>query len=517
MCSSTLRRSFIMAAAILSLASGFTYGADYSMGNVDRSGSRSIPAGAEGNFTLPNVAAHGLRVKWSAQTSGDVAGAPATFDGAVYVGDLSGYMYAFDQEDGSLIWSTCVEVTFGCPGPFFFSGIIGNPLIRGSTVYIGTLSGTLVALDAYTGSVLWTHAPMVSMPDPFFGLPIDSVWGGPISVRNMIIYALAPNDEFGLPAFGRGAVLAVNALNGDEIWRSPLISDSDFADGSSGAGVWNSTPTYSPELDLIFVGTGQDTNPDGGDEGSDSFFAINAQTGQIVWQTQIRTGDTWSTVLPFDPMDPTDTDIGDSPAVFKIGGQIRVAAGDKRGIFWVLDAATGEKLNNGGAGLDMFDGVLPGPGLTGGFNLDSGFVRNGNSVTHFGVLMDQSNALQTVVESEDGVCGAPGDDPCPASPDSGNLVVLDGTGESELCRYPVPNSLIFSPLHIGGMVAVRGAESGTLYVVKLSDCGLVTALPLPTSFSGGASLSFADGVLYTGGGFFAPLPPQLLAIEVDEP
>jgi len=76
-----------------------------------------------------------------------------------------------------------------------------------------------------------------------------------------------------------------------------LISDADYAAGSSGAGVWNTTPTYSPELDLIFVGTGQDTNPLGSDAGSDSFFAIDAKTGSVAWQTQVRTGDTRSRVV----------------------------------------------------------------------------------------------------------------------------------------------------------------------------------------------------------------------------
>ncbi len=81
----------------------------------------------------------------------------------------------------------------------------------GDNIFAGTLSGSLVALKAKTGEVLWTHTPLVSPPVelfPGFELPLDSVWGGPISVRNMIVYALAPNDEFGLPAVGRGAVLA---------------------------------------------------------------------------------------------------------------------------------------------------------------------------------------------------------------------------------------------------------------------------------------------------------------------
>lgn len=84
-----------------------------------------------------------------------------------------------------------------------------------------------------------------------------------------------------------------------------------------------------------------------------------------------------------------------------------VAGGDKAGVFWVLDATTGVILNNAGAGLDLFGGQRPGPGLRGGFNLDSGFMTRGDTVRHFAVLADFSVALQNVVETfPGGVCAA---------------------------------------------------------------------------------------------------------------
>ncbi|NIM95041.1 MAG: PQQ-binding-like beta-propeller repeat protein [Anaerolineales bacterium] len=500
-------KSKTVIALLALLAISFSaFAADFLMGNLDRSGSRSIPAEAQADLSKSNVEEHGLQVRWTSATDSWVAGAAVTFGKMVYVGDAAGFMYAFDREDGSLLWKTCVEDV--CPGPTpFFSGIIGSPLVKGEKVYVGTLSGSLVALDAKTGALLWTHTPAVAPP-------VDSVWGGPISVRNMIIYALAPNDEFGIGIFGRGAVLAVDAKSGDEVWRSVLISDADFAAGSSGAAVWNTTPTYSPELDLIFVGTGQDTNPAGSDVGSDTFFAINASDGAIAWQTQVRTGDTWSVVLPFDPLNPTDTDIGDSPAVFKMNGQLMVAAGDKRGIFWVLDATTGNILNNGGAGLDLFGGVLPGPGLTGGFNLDAGYVKNGDDVKHFAVFADQTTSLQAILDDDvnfpDDVCTF--QTTCPIFPDTGNLVILEGDGSAEVCRFIAPDTELFSPIHVGGMVIVRGAQDGTLYAVDFDDCSLISSLPLPSGFSLGANLSISKGVIYTGGGFFGA--PGLTAIEV---
>ena len=516
------RFSALLLAAIAILAiSATTYAgrsSSYLMGNVDRSGSRSIPEGSKEDLSKKKVLKNGLRVKWTTATEGWVAGPAAAQEKIVYVGDSAGYMYAIDSKDGSIIWRTCVEAS--CPPPFpLFYGVVGSPLINGDKLFVGTLSGRMAALNAQTGQILWVNTPSVNPPD---FLPIDSFWGGPIQVRNMIIYALTPNDEYGFTSFGRGAVLAVDADTGVEIWRLVLINDSDFAAGSAGAGVWNTTPVYSPELDYIFVGTGQDTNPAPGDAGSDSFFAIKATDGTIAWQTQVRTGDTWNQIIPYDPLHPTDTDIGDSPAVFKLKGRMMVAAGDKRGIFWVLDAATGQIINNAGQGLDIFAGVLPGPGLTGGFNLDSGYFKKGRNLTHFAVFADQTTSLQAILDDHinfpNGTCT--GFDPsnptgpgCPLYPDTGNLVLIKGDGSSEICRFTAPDTQFFSPLEIGGMIVVRGAQDGTLYVVDTKDCSLITSLVLPSGASGGAQLSIANGEIYTGGGYFGPT--GLTAIEVN--
>lgn len=483
---------------------------DFTMGNANLEGSRSITDNDD--FTKEKVSKHGLEVKWTAVTDGFVTHSAVTSGKKVMVGDITGNMYAFDVADGSLIWKTCIESSCAVPA-FPFAGIIGNPVVSGKNVYVGSLSGRLVALNIRTGDIVWTHTPSVN--PLFFGLPLDSVWGGAIVVDDMIVYGLSPADQFGLGVYARGAVLAVNRHTGAELWRSVLVSDADFASGSSGAGFWSSAPTYSAELGLIYVGTGQDRNPAPGAAGSDSIFAISASDGTIVWQTQVRTTDTWNLTLPFDPLQPTDTDFAQSPSVFKVRGQTMVAAGDKRGVFWVMDAQSGTILNNGGAGLDMFDGELPGPGLTGGFNIDAGFVKHGNDVRHFAVFSDQSAALQDVVNMvppwTNGVCFSQAVPLCPALP-TGNVTVIAADGSAEICRFSVPGTELFSPFHIDGMILARGAQNGMLHVVDIDDCSSIDTFAVPTGPSGGASLSIADGLIFTGGGAFGA--PGLVAIGV---
>lgn len=497
-------------ALVTALAFGTnTLAAEFTMGNFDWQGSRSIPG--SGNLTKKNVTKFGLEVKWTATTTGSVVHSVVTSDDRVIAGDMNGYMYAFNISDGTTIWQTCLEPATACAfNGFPFAGIIGNPVVKGSTVYVGTLSGSLVAVDIQTGAILWDHTPGVN-PVVFGVFPLDAVWGGTIAVNNTIIYGLSPADQFGfLGTDARGAILAVDANTGEEVWRSILIPDVAFSAGSTGAGFWASAPTYSPELGLIFVGTGQDRNPAGGVVGSDSIFAIDAKTGEIVWQTQVRTTDTWNISLPFDPLNPVDTDFGQSPSVFRLNGQIMVAAGDKRGIFWVMNANTGAILNNGGNGLDMFaddngNPMLPGPGLTGGFNVDAGFVKKGNDIKHFAVFADQSAALQDVVDMVDpwvdGTCFNGAFPACPVAP-TGSVTVLEGDGSAEVCRFSVEETELFSPFHVDGMIFVRGAQDGKLYSVDFDSCEQIDAFAVPTGPSAGAALSIADGLIYTGGGFF---------------
>jgi len=65
---------------------------------------------------------------------------------------------------------------------------------------------------------------------------------------------------------------------------------------------------------------------------SDVFIALDIQTGAIRWTHQTRANDD----------QPKDYDFGDSPQVYALlSGQKVVGAGQKSGIYWVVDAKTG--------------------------------------------------------------------------------------------------------------------------------------------------------------------------------
>jgi outer membrane protein assembly factor BamB len=489
----------------------------FPMGNHSVWGDRSVPADQEPELSRAAVLQRGLQVKSFLPTDHPVVATPLVGDGVVYVGDMSfatfgGSLYAFDVETGDLLWKTVT------------GAILASPLLTDEHLYAGTLGGTLLMLDRETGAVEAAFTPNLR---PFF----DSIWAGPVKIRDTVVFAINPNDEFPGDASpgGLGALIAVDARTLAEAWRFvPVDNDVDeppiAGEQYGGAGIWNNQITYSPQLDLIFVSTGQNTySTDGRTPGGDSVFAVHAGGGTLAWQTQMVDGDIWNANLPYhyDSLNtpPVDTDLGDSPAFFWVGSRPYVAVGSKRGYFYVLDALDGTIVNGAGRdvhgfrrGLEVIS--LPGPGLDGGFNLDSGYFRKGSGVVHFGIVSDYAGRFDTSAP----YCYAPGygvgTPECPGHVAFGHLVLIDSEGTSELGRYSNPNAQIYSPLHLDGMVFVREAVDLTtfdvdkLLVVDVSDPGspaLISnaTVDLPGTRSIGAHVSIAGGLVFTGSGAFS--------------
>jgi PQQ-dependent dehydrogenase (methanol/ethanol family) len=166
--------------------------------------------------------------------------------------------------------------------------------------------------------------------------------------------------EFGV----RGYVSAYDAASGALVWRFYTVPagkdgpfeheelraaaatwspDSLFESGLGGT-VWDSM-AYDPDLDLLYVGTGNSSvynrevrSPGGGDNlYLASILALRPDTGRLVWHYQTTPGEYW---------DYTATQhmiLAD----LEIGGRERkvLLQAPKNGFFYVLDRATGELLS----------------------------------------------------------------------------------------------------------------------------------------------------------------------------
>jgi alcohol dehydrogenase (cytochrome c)/quinohemoprotein ethanol dehydrogenase len=218
-------------------------------------------------------------------------------------------------------------------------------------VFIGTLDGCLIALDAATGRQLWEALTV----DRNFRYTIT---GAPRVVKGKVIIGNG-GGEFGV----RGYVSAYDAETGNLAWRfytvpgnpsnsfeSPaLASASKTWSGEwwklgGGGTVWNAI-AYDPELDQLYIGTGNGTpwsekfrSPKGGDNlFTCSILALKAETGEYIWHYQEDPADAWD----FD----SDEDIILADLV--VDGQPRkvLMQAPKNGFFYVLDRTNGALIS----------------------------------------------------------------------------------------------------------------------------------------------------------------------------
>jgi outer membrane protein assembly factor BamB len=87
-------------------------------------------------------------VIWRKPTDGWLWSSPTLDKDQLYIGDLSGYLYAFNAKDGASVWTV---------GPDKLDGeIVGSPLLTNDTLYINTKNGNLYSLDT-SGNINWTQ------------------------------------------------------------------------------------------------------------------------------------------------------------------------------------------------------------------------------------------------------------------------------------------------------------------------------------------------------------------------
>jgi uncharacterized protein (TIGR03118 family) len=423
-------------------------GSNWSQYNFDAAGTRNNTA--EHMLSPSNVG--NLQVQWEFPTQGVVSGTPAVVGNSVYAGDSMGNFYALSR-DGKLLWQTKVN------GP-----VTDSPLVMNNTVIFGTLGdettdtpGTIYGLDAKTGNVLWQTQPQPNDPRA-------QIWGSATRVGDNIAIGVASGDEGSpQPPTSRGSLVMLDPSDGHIIWQTFTISDSDYAKGATGAGIW-STPAYDSKLGLLYDGTGNNySSPTTGTE--DAMMAFDAKTGAIVWVNQRTSGDNWDFL--FNSSAP-DFDFGDSAHLYTLAnGETVVGSGQKSGFFWVFDAKTGALVNIQDNGLQGLQ-VVPGSTLGGLF-------------------------ATAAVDPKTDVVFAPGND---VAAGTGALTAIAGDGSHIIWQLPTPS------LNVSGVAVANGVvyfedTGGSLYAVD-ENTGKVLAQLLTGGEDSGPSIS--DGQLFMGQG-----------------
>ncbi len=249
-----------------------------------------------------------------AQTSRGVAYA----EGTIFLGTIDAKVIAVDAKTGKKKWEVwSVEPKDNPKGIY---GYNSAPLAIGNMVVIGTTGGEsptrhhLTAFDQKTGEQLWRWYA-IPAPDGSDPVAPDGWWG----------------DFVEETAYGQKTT-----------WRD---LDQEKADKEKykeswrigGGPLWMPV-SYDPDLDLIYVGTGN-ANPDMDGRGrpgdnlyTSSIVAIDARTGKTRWYFQIEPHGLW------------DRDQVTPPVVTILEGRKVIVHAGKTGIMFVLDAETGEYI-----------------------------------------------------------------------------------------------------------------------------------------------------------------------------
>ncbi len=251
---------------------------------------------------------------------------PLIYDGIMYVTTSHG-VYALDATTCERRWEYhyapwAPEVQVNNKGV----AIADGRLIRGTT------DGSLLALDAATGKVLWLRKIM-DVTKGEFAVAAPLIWNG-------MVYIGKAGADWGIA----GEMMAFKATDGTKVWGTALLpkkGDRAYATWKNPASVktgggstWSSY-SLDTEARLLLIPVGNaapDYNKDprpGDNLYTNSIMALDVETGAIKWWYQLRGSDDKD-------LDTTVVAAFDTP-----DGLHLAAAAGKDGVLHVVDRATG--------------------------------------------------------------------------------------------------------------------------------------------------------------------------------
>ena len=293
-----------------------------------------------------------LQLKWAFAFPGATRARsqPVVTPEVTYIGSQEGTIYALDNATGCPWWTFSADAEVR--GAIFVDADDqGIP----ETLLFGDFAANAYAVNAQTGELIWKKEVHDHPQATLTGSVIaheDTVYV-PVSSLEVL---LAARTAYPCCSF-RGAVVALNINNGEELWRTyttdeprpTILSSAGIQQyGPSGAPIWSS-PTIDAERNLVYVGTGENySSPANGY--SDAVLAMDMASGEIVWAAQLTKDDAWngacSRGTPNCPEeDGPDYDIGASPILTKDeNGRELILVGQKSGMVYALDPSNKGKL-----------------------------------------------------------------------------------------------------------------------------------------------------------------------------
>lgn len=406
--------------------------------------------------------------------------------------DAKASIYGVNRLTGELIWKTTVEEHDAAQ-------ITQSPVVHNGVVYVG-VSSAEIYLPAALGK-------------------------------------LYPCCTF------RGSMVALDARTGKMIWQTYTVPKAeDQTKSFSGASIWGSSASIDDKRGVIYVGTGnnynapeafkrcmRDAKSDSGREEEcykahdlpnnyfDAVLALDQKTGKVRWSQKVMRYDAWNFACnanigipnPISAACPKpaggDDDFAQAPMILRdvsINGQVKdiLAIGQKTGVFWAMDPD--------GNGRILWTSKVGPDGIVGGheFGSASDGERIYVQITNLEHTPFTLTAGKRKGETTNGGIWAALD---PATgeilwqtPVPGSLLPLDGNISHE--KFGKNLGLGFfalaqGPLSVANGVVFAGSIDGNMYALDASSGEILWSKKTDGSINSAPTIS--DGELYWGAGY----------------
>lgn len=284
---------------------------------------------------------------------------PAVVGGRLFMGSQSGHVYALDARTGCTYWSFAAKAGVR-------TAVSVGPIHNSYAVYFADAHARVYAVDAQTGRLLWSRKVDDHPAARATGAPTlyDGRLYVPVSGVSEETAASMPSYEC---CTFRGSLTALDAATGKVIWKTYTVpKPKPRGKSSTGAQLWGpagvpiwSAPTVDPKRELVYAATGN-AYADPVTKTSDAIIAFHIGTGKIAWINQLTPGDTW--ILGCDaspapagaeagrnPNCPRDVgpdfDFAASPALITTrAGRDLLLVTQKSGVGYVLDPSARGRL-----------------------------------------------------------------------------------------------------------------------------------------------------------------------------
>lgn len=324
-----------------------------------------------------------LKEAWShvaSRATRGLQGFPLAVDGILYYSGSYNQVYALDGATGEMLWTYKQKLNEDLVAKQTHSPYNRGIAVGFGNVYMGTLDGKLVAIDAKTGKLNW-ETKLVNSEKLTVGFT-----GAPLLVKDKIVIG-SQGGEWPW----RGPIFGVDAKSGKEVWKFMTVGGnegtaSDRRDtwgGDSwktgGGGGWM-PGSYDADTDTVWWGTG---NPAplydwAGDEWmtkgprpginlyTSSVILLNPDTGELKGYHQVLPHDAWD-------YDPASGEL----MMVEQGGKKYVVHPTKAGFVFVFDR-TGKPVNvyKGVDNINFVQDIKPDGTLVGRRDLKEGKHAN---------------------------------------------------------------------------------------------------------------------------------------------